>query len=251
MEQIYFGERIASYRKALGLTQEGLAQKIGVTNQAVSKWEADQCCPDIMLLPVLADVFGVTLDELFGRPASVPVPQGSYAAVDGLPWPDDEDLRAVCYYGHKLVDYDSIPEDKPKNVAEWLERHVHVSINGASYDYHPAELHFSGRVRDIHSDYAVICENTDVAGDVNAGDSVRCGNVGGSVTAGDGVTCGEVTGDVNAGDGVTCGNIGGSAEAGDSIYCGNIGGDASAGDSIHCGIIGGNADAGDSIYRMS
>lgn len=251
MEQIYFGARIASHRKSLGLTQEGLAQRLGVTNQAVSKWESDQCCPDIMQLPGLADVFGVSLDELFGRQPPAPAaPREAHTVVDGLPWPDDEDLRAVCYNGHKLVDYDKIPEDKPKNVAEWLERHVHISVNGSSYDYHPAELHFSGSVRDIHSAFAVICENTEVAGDVNAGDSVTCGNVGGSVEAGDAVTCGDVTGDVEAGDAVTCGNIGGSVEAGDSVTCGNIGGDADAGESIHCGSIGGDASAGDSIFRM-
>ena len=58
MEQIYFGARIAALRKQSGMTQEALAQRLGITNQAVSKWESDQCCPDIMQLPVLADIFG-------------------------------------------------------------------------------------------------------------------------------------------------------------------------------------------------
>lgn len=236
MEQIFFGARIASYRKALGLTQEGLAQKLGVTNQAVSKWESDQCCPDIMQMPVLADVFGVTLDELFGRQTgTLPAPprQEAYAVIDGLPWPDDDDLRAVCYYGHRLVGHDRIPEDRPKNVAEWLERHVHIGMGGARYDYHPAQLHFSGSVRDIHSAFAVICENSDIAGDVSAGDGVNCGDVGGSVKAGDGVNCRNVSGSVTAGDSITCGNVGGNATAGDSIHCGNIGGNASADDCIY------------------
>ena len=56
------GNQIAYLRKQMGLTQEGLAQKLEVTNQAVSKWESDACCPDILLLPKLADVFWVTLD---------------------------------------------------------------------------------------------------------------------------------------------------------------------------------------------
>ena len=46
MEQIYFGQRIAALRKQAGMTQEALAQRLGITNQAVSKWESDQCCPD-------------------------------------------------------------------------------------------------------------------------------------------------------------------------------------------------------------
>ena len=47
MEELRMGARIARYRKELGLTQEALAHRLGVTNQAVSKWEGDVCCPDI------------------------------------------------------------------------------------------------------------------------------------------------------------------------------------------------------------
>lgn len=61
------GKRIAARRKTLGLTQEQLAEKLGVTAQAVSKWENDQSCPDISVIPKLADIFGMTTDELLGR----------------------------------------------------------------------------------------------------------------------------------------------------------------------------------------
>ncbi len=60
------GKRIAAYRKGLGLTQDKLAELLGVTAQAVSKWENDQSCPDISMLPKLAEVFGVTTDEMLG-----------------------------------------------------------------------------------------------------------------------------------------------------------------------------------------
>lgn len=227
MQQIYFGERIAAARRAQGLTQEALAQRLGVTNQAVSKWESDQCCPDIMLLPALADIFGITLDELFGRA----VPVSPSAA--GLPWPDDDDLRAVCYHGHRLIGHDRIPGDRPKSVSEWLGRHLHIGVGGAEFDYRPAELHFSGNVRDIHAAFAVICTDTAVAGNVEAGDSVTCGDVGGNVKAGDSVRCGSVGGSVSSGDSIDCGDIRGNANAGDSIRCGAIGGSASAGDSVY------------------
>ena len=60
------GKRIAQLRKEKGMTQEQLAEKVGVSAQAVSKWENDVSCPDITLLPLLADLFGVSVDELLG-----------------------------------------------------------------------------------------------------------------------------------------------------------------------------------------
>jgi len=60
-------ENIANLRKKKDITQEELATAIGVTNQSVSKWESGQCCPDIALLPALADFFEVSIDELMGH----------------------------------------------------------------------------------------------------------------------------------------------------------------------------------------
>jgi len=60
------GKRIAENRKRLKLTQDLLAEKLGVTAQAVSKWENDLSCPDIATLPKLAEIFGITTDELLG-----------------------------------------------------------------------------------------------------------------------------------------------------------------------------------------
>lgn len=68
MEQT-LGKRIAEHRKLLKLTQDQLAEKLGITAQAVSKWENDQSCPDITMLPRLAEIFGTTTDELLGREA--------------------------------------------------------------------------------------------------------------------------------------------------------------------------------------
>ena len=58
--------QITRLRKRMKITQEELAKAVGVSNQAVSKWESAICCPDIQLLPVLAQFFGVTIDELMG-----------------------------------------------------------------------------------------------------------------------------------------------------------------------------------------
>ena len=58
------GNRIARYRKAKNLTQEALANQMGVSSQAVSKWETDASCPDISALPRLCRILGITTDEL-------------------------------------------------------------------------------------------------------------------------------------------------------------------------------------------
>ncbi len=65
MEQT-LGKRIAEHRKQLKLTQDQLAEQLGITAQAVSKWENDQSCPDITMLPRLAEIFGITTDALLG-----------------------------------------------------------------------------------------------------------------------------------------------------------------------------------------
>ena len=61
------GNIIAGLRKEAGFTQEQLANMIGVSAQTVSKWETGITMPDIMLLPIIADVFDTDIDYLFGR----------------------------------------------------------------------------------------------------------------------------------------------------------------------------------------
>lgn len=60
------GKRIFYYRKRMGITQEQLAEQLGVTAQAVSKWEHDLSCPDVTSIPRLAEIFGISTDELLG-----------------------------------------------------------------------------------------------------------------------------------------------------------------------------------------
>lgn len=62
-----FGENIRKYRMKRNLTQEELAEKIGISGQAVSKWETNDSLPDTALLPNVADTLGVSIDQLFGR----------------------------------------------------------------------------------------------------------------------------------------------------------------------------------------
>lgn len=62
-----FGQRFLRLRKARGLTQEDIAKKLNISAQAVSKWENDISSPDISLLPELASIFNITIDELLGK----------------------------------------------------------------------------------------------------------------------------------------------------------------------------------------
>lgn len=63
-DQIVFGEKLKNHRKALALTQEEVAEKMGVSGQAVSKWELGECLPDCYNLKLLGDIYDVSLDIL-------------------------------------------------------------------------------------------------------------------------------------------------------------------------------------------
>lgn len=59
------GKKLYDLRKQSGFTQDYVAEKLGVSAQAVSKWENDIACPDIMTLPNIAELYCITIDELF------------------------------------------------------------------------------------------------------------------------------------------------------------------------------------------
>ncbi len=64
MSKNSIGQFIAALRKANGMTQQNVADRLNVSNKAVSRWERDECAPDLSLIPALAEMFGVTCDEL-------------------------------------------------------------------------------------------------------------------------------------------------------------------------------------------
>ena len=180
------GRKIAALRKGMNLTQEALANALGVTGQAVSKWEQDLCCPDIELLPKIADLFAVTLDELFGRDTGI--------LAQALPWEDDGVLRAVVYVGRKLV----------------LGHEA-----GSRIDFH-----YEGPALNVESQFNVVCDA--VAGNVSAGGSVTCDDVQGGIRAGGSVTCDCAEGDIHAGGNITCDEANGNIQAGGNVYCDHI-----------------------------
>lgn len=84
------GNRIGRLRRARNIKQEELAEKLGVTAQAVSKWENDASCPDISLLPQLAQLLGVTTDELLTG-------KGAELAVRVLPPEERKPLKDMMF----------------------------------------------------------------------------------------------------------------------------------------------------------
>lgn len=93
------GNRIAYYRKLNAMTQEELAVRLNISSQAVSKWEQQLSSPDIMLLPVIAEVFDISIDELFGRKINT---EPVFSLVDTMPWEDDGKIRFAVFQGKKL-----------------------------------------------------------------------------------------------------------------------------------------------------
>ncbi len=71
------GKNIYEKRKAMGMTQDDLAARLGVSPQAVSKWENNLSCPDISLLPEISKLFGVSVDELLSNEFSAVNTEGN------------------------------------------------------------------------------------------------------------------------------------------------------------------------------
>ena len=93
------GKNIAKYRKAKGFTQEELGAKLGVTNQAVSKWESEVSMPDIMLLPKIATALNITLNDLYGI---VKEPEKVSVSADDFPSFCHQKLIELFYYNTKM-----------------------------------------------------------------------------------------------------------------------------------------------------
>lgn len=99
------GERIAYYRGTLGLSQGELAEKLGVSRQAVSKWETDAGLPDLDRLIALSGLFDITLDELVKGTAPSPAPADGAQAAAFPPEASPAAAEKPASGGQKTVGY--------------------------------------------------------------------------------------------------------------------------------------------------
>jgi Predicted transcriptional regulators len=178
-------ENLLCLRKSKNLTQANIADELGVSFQAVSKWECGSSLPDIELLPMLADIFCVTVDALLGR--------------EKEQIKNDDKIRIIAYRGNEII--------------ESVDELSNITVN------------LEGEPRDVECHCRLDCKNIlgnatagaglncgNVSGSVSAGLGVNCGNVDGDVGAGLTVNCGNVEGNVGASGDIHCGDIHGNAE---------------------------------------
>ncbi len=253
MDNKIFSETIRDLRKSKGMSQEQLSEKLGISVQAVSKWECAQSYPDIELLPIIADIMEVSIDYLLrggetsktagdltgGRAGNNKGKNFEIGKEFNLP--DDDVLRIVQFKGRKLLRQDNY--DPQIKIPLYIE-------DGDLEDVDTVEIWGSANIEG------------NITGSVNAGGGVKCGNVGDYVEAGGGVNCGcvgdyvEARGGVNcgpvgdyveAGGGVNCGPVGDYVEAGGGVKCGNVGDYVEASGDVNCTTVGGDVTAGRNV----
>ena len=264
------GTIIMRLRKEHGMTQEQLASALGITFQAVSKWENGISSPDLSALPLLADLFDVTVDQLLGRqPLELSPEESGSKALEPMAAASLEKLPVLTLepIPEPILEpiLEKIPEPPRKNepvsgafpweddgnfYAVLFRGHELVGYLAGDPALEQAKKHFvfefKGNPKNIHSDFSVNVDG-DVEGSVSAGENVNCGDVDGDVIAGTAVNCGDVDGDLSAGTGVKCSDVEGNVRAGGSVRCADVEGSVSAGGNVSCGDVEGSVAAGGSV----
>ncbi len=237
----YFSQQVKTLRTGLGLSQEELATRLGISTQAVSKWECALSYPDIELLPKLAELFQVSVDSLLGV-----AKQGCEESIcdettcEGLSAFDEaDDTLHIVWVQNGRILQSVDPNSQASLLCEGMtvsqpirvEIHGNASIEGCI-------------IGGVHAGMNLTCDS--INGGVHAGMSVVCDNVGGSVQAGMTVNCDSVGGSVNAGADVNTENISGDVINAKQVKCEVIHGNVNA-ESVQCEVIRGKAGP---MHRM-
>ncbi|MCR5458323.1 MAG: helix-turn-helix transcriptional regulator [Acetatifactor sp.] len=122
------GKKIKQLRFQYSYTQEQLAEKMGVTSQAVSKWENNAAMPDVMLLPALAETFGVTIDDLFDLTAGQKMNR-----IENRMDTEEELAPDVFYdYENYLMEQIKVPENKGRATSLLAHLYHHRLVSYAA-----------------------------------------------------------------------------------------------------------------------
>ena len=203
---IILAANILKYRKKSGLSQEEIANKLGVTFQAVSKWENAKSAPDITFLPIMADVFGCYIDELFSRDVKKEI---HYDHCSEFPWEDDNVVRGVVCEGRKILQCEQL-----------VDRFT---------------FEITGDAKNVQSECNIEVKGN-VSGGCKAGKNINVSGVvsGGCNSMGDIVIGGHLSGGCNSGGDITvAGSFSGGGNIGGNAICnGNLSGDISCGGTL-------------------
>lgn len=214
MSVVIIAETIKELRTKNGISQEKLAEAMQVSMQAVSKWENNLSCPDIALLPQLAEYFEVSIDYLVtGKQVESTEYQENVVGI-----PDDDKIRVVQLRGNQVM-----------QSQEWAKDRIMKLELPQLQDKTTIEIEICG-------DCSI---ESDVSGSVTANGDLNCGNIGGCVNANGDVNCGNIGGNVETNGDINCGNIGGSIETSGDANCGNVYGGVTAEGDVSCGDVSG------------
>lgn len=172
------GTKVRNARKKKEISQETLASALGLTVQAISKWECQLSYPDISILPELAEELEVSLDYLLlDEVTEFQTPQRERMGL-----PDDDTLRIVQCIGNHILSRDEVSKESAVFIPLQMPQ-KHDSIN--------VEIWGSANI------------NGNLNGDVNIGGSLSCDTVNGDLNVGGSANCTHITGDVYAGGNVS------------------------------------------------
>lgn len=212
--KIVLSEMLRNFRKEKGISQETLADYMGITVQAVSKWENNLSYPDIEFLPTLAEYYQVSIDYLLTGVCSTDNCNtfGYFNKSTVYPFPNDNVLRVAQFKGNQLLEHTAY--DEKKTIV--LKIPTDESI---------------GRKIDLHIMGSAVIEGN-INGNIIADNNVTCTAVVGNINADNNVTCTTVTGDIYADNNITSLDVLGNVSADNNIYCGNVSGNVHGGNNV-------------------
>ncbi len=285
MPAIKINENIRKFRKEMGIGQEALANALGVTIQAVSKWETSGSMPDITLLPQIAEFLGVTLEELFyGRKDDAPQlviepmenvqqeekeepPVGEPSEADSgqsdeQPGEQQETRRETRSYSwNDLSDLgktigSSISEQVRRVAAEVKENISGMNLHLNHQDGWTAENKVRSdlpndqilRVVQFYGNEMVQADEVCSSQPIHLAMPDSCPiPIHKVIIYGNAEITGTVGGSLSADGSVRCGNVGGSVQSDGDVNCQSVDGSVTADGYVQCNNVGGNVTSDENV----